>query len=113
MRKILSGNSEAECNCEYLVEDYDLNEMLKREEFEKISEPILNKINQAISTIVQEVQAKKIQLHSVEVVGGAVRIPSVQAIIQKSFGVPSLNRSLNQTECIARGCAMMSAMLSP
>ena len=58
MRKILSGNSEAECNCEYLVEDYDLNEMLSREQFEKISEPVLNRINQAISTIVQEVCKK-------------------------------------------------------
>jgi molecular chaperone DnaK (HSP70) len=56
MRKILSGNSEAECNCEYLVEDYDLNELLSREEFEKISEPVLNQINQAITTIVQELR---------------------------------------------------------
>lgn len=31
MRKILSGNSEADCNCEYLVEDADLNETLTRE----------------------------------------------------------------------------------
>jgi len=31
MRKILSANIEADCHCEYLVEDYDLNETLTRE----------------------------------------------------------------------------------
>lgn len=52
-------------------------------------------------------------MHSVEIVGGAARIPAVQNIIQQSFGVDHLNKTLNQSEVIARGCAMMCAMSSP
>lgn len=80
-RKILSANSEADCNCEYLVEDCDLNENLTRVDFEKLIQPTLARIKESINVVIEDLKAKKIELHSVEIVGGAVRIPSVQAII--------------------------------
>lgn len=80
-RKILSANSEADCNCEYLVEDCDLNETLTRVDFEKLIQPTLARIKEAINLVIEDLKAKKIELHSVEIVGGAVRIPAVQAII--------------------------------
>ncbi|KAL4435761.1 hypothetical protein ABPG74_015729 [Tetrahymena malaccensis] len=112
-RKILSANSEADCNCEYLVEDCDLNESLTRTEFETVIQPVLARIKESINIIVEDLKSKKIELHSVEIIGGAVRIPAVQAIIQEAFNVPLLYKTLNQSECISRGCAMMSAMISP
>jgi heat shock protein 4 len=54
MRKILSGNSEAECHCEYLVEDCDLNETLTRDEFEKLSQPVLQRIAEGINQVILE-----------------------------------------------------------
>ena len=41
-RKVLSGNLENDLNIEYIMEENDLNYTMKREEFEKISEPIFN-----------------------------------------------------------------------
>ena len=41
---MLSANSEASINLEYLMEDIDFSELLKREQFEALIQPILNKI---------------------------------------------------------------------
>ncbi len=43
-RKILSGIMEHDLNIEYLMEENDLHYCLKREEFEKISQPIFQAI---------------------------------------------------------------------
>ncbi|EGR34876.1 hypothetical protein IMG5_001050 [Ichthyophthirius multifiliis] len=112
-RTILSANMESECNCEYLMEDCDLSESLTRSEFESIIQPVLAQIQQCLQTLIQELKNKKIELHSVEIIGGATRIPIVQEMIKKSFGIDTLNKTLNASECIARGCAMMAAMMSP
>merc|ERR1712099_90765 len=53
-----------------------------------------------------------------EIVGGPVRISSVQTklleCVQKyEPEIKNLSTTLNGDECIARGCALMCAMLSP
>eukprot|EP00360_Condylostoma_magnum_P000400 CAMPEP_0168314834 /NCGR_PEP_ID=MMETSP0210-20121227/9559_1 /TAXON_ID=40633 /ORGANISM="Condylostoma magnum, Strain COL2" /LENGTH=50 /DNA_ID=CAMNT_0008285231 /DNA_START=807 /DNA_END=959 /DNA_ORIENTATION=+ len=44
LRKVLSGNTEADINLEYLVEDYDLNGTMTREQFESMNSDLLDKI---------------------------------------------------------------------
>ena len=52
------------------------------------------------------------KIHSVELVGEATRIPiCIQQIKEVFEKDPS--RTLNSTDCIARGCALQAAMLSP
>lgn len=48
----------------------------------------------------------------IELVGEATRIPSCLAIIKDVFQKEP-SRTLNSTDCIARGCALQAAMLSP
>jgi molecular chaperone DnaK (HSP70) len=43
-RKILSANSEYTVNLEYLMEENDFNYTMKRDEFEKLAEPVFNRI---------------------------------------------------------------------
>jgi heat shock protein 4 len=112
-RKVLSANSEAAVNVEYLMEDIDFNHNLKREEYEKLIENVLQRFSQILEFLAQQIQNLKIKLHSVEIVGGATRMPIVQQIIQSVLKVESVSKTLNASECIARGCAMMAAMRSP
>ena len=51
-------------------------------------------------------------LASVEVTGGSSRVPSLVAILRDTLGADP-SRTLNAKECIARGCALNCAMLSP
>merc|ERR1719502_350856 len=52
-------------------------------------------------------------LHSVEIIGGTCRIPAVKDRIAAFFGKESCSTTNNFDECIAKGCALQCAMLSP
>ena len=56
---------------------------------------------------------KKEQIHSVEMVGEATRIPIVQERCKEVFGKDTVSRTLNSLECVSRGCSLQAAMLSP
>jgi len=53
------------------------------------------------------------QIHSVEMVGEATRIPIIQEKCKEIFGVENVSRTQNSLECVARGCSLQAAMLSP
>jgi heat shock protein 4 len=55
---------------------------------------------------------KKEEIDFVELVGEATRIPIFQKQVEEVFGKEP-SRTLNSTECIAKGCALQAAMLSP
>ena len=53
------------------------------------------------------------QINFVELVGDCTRTPIVQGIIKQVFEKEELQRTLNSLECIARGAALNSAMMTP
>lgn len=108
-RKILSANSDANINVDYIVEDNDLSYHLTREKLEEIMAPVVQKFRDTLEALKAEI---KVPLHSIEIVGGGTRIPIIQRIIKEVFGL-EVSRTLNATECIAKGCAIQAAMLSP
>jgi len=99
-------------NLEYLMEENDFNYTIKRDEFEKLAEPIFNRIASVLEKIKAELEEKKIAIHGIEMVGGGTRIPAFQKIIEKVFKIEPV-RTLNSSEAIAKGCALMAAMKSP
>jgi heat shock protein 4 len=46
-------------------------------------------------------------------VGDATRIPIVQERCKEVFQKEQVSRTLNSLECVARGCSLQAAMLSP
>ena len=111
-RKVLTGNNEHEMNIEYLMEECDLNYTMRRQKFEEISAPIFNEIINILNKVSQNLKDKNIQLHSIQLVGGGTRIPKVLQIIEKVFSMP-LSRTLNSSQSVSRGCALMAAVKSP
>lgn len=111
-RKILSANSEASCNLECLFDDLDFFYTMKREEFEKLNEELINKIQDLLLTTMTESKLKISELHSVEIIGGGARTPIVQTMITEIMGKP-VSKTLDASESISRGCAIKSAMVSP
>merc|ERR1719409_1947844 len=53
------------------------------------------------------------QIDSVEIVGGASRVPWVKKMCSEAFGGKELSTTMNADESVARGCALQAAMLSP
>merc|ERR1719272_2094691 len=53
------------------------------------------------------------QIDSVEVVGGASRVPWWKNMCSEAFGGKELSTTMNADESVARGCALQAAILSP
>merc|ERR1719471_2692797 len=50
---------------------------------------------------------------SVEMCGGASRVPWLKEMCSKAFGGKELSTTMNADECVARGCTLQAAILSP
>ncbi|KAJ4769778.1 hypothetical protein LUZ62_054035 [Rhynchospora pubera] len=112
LKKMLSANSEAPMGIECLMDDKDVKGFMKRDEFEKLSAPILDRILDPLKIAVAEAGLTQEGIHSVEVVGSGSRIPAIIKILTTFFGREP-RRTMNASECVARGCALQCAILSP
>ncbi|XP_077253936.1 heat shock 70 kDa protein 16-like isoform X4 [Tasmannia lanceolata] len=112
LKKVLSANAEAPINIECLMDEKDVKGYIKREEFEKLSSGLLERISVPCYKAMADAGLSLEKIHSVELVGSGSRIPAVTRMLAALFRrEPS--RTLNASECVARGCALQCAMLSP
>ena len=109
----LSANSKVQFNVEYIMNDRDVSGQIERSEFETLAaQTLLPRLTALVGGLVARVGVKKEELQSLEVVGGSVRIPAVQKALQDWFG-RDLSKTCDGDESVARGCALMCAMISP
>ena len=112
LKKVLSANAEAPLNIECLMDEKDVKGFIKRDEFEKLSSKLLDKIRVPCHKALLDSGLTVEKIHSVELVGSGSRIPAITRILTSLFNrEPS--RTINASECVARGCALQCAMLSP
>ncbi|KAG2625011.1 hypothetical protein PVAP13_3KG160900 [Panicum virgatum] len=112
LKKMLSANPEAPLNIECLMDEKDVRGFIKREEFEQISAPVLERVKGPLEKALAEAGLTTDSVHFVEVVGSGSRVPAIIKIITEFFGKEP-RRTMNASECVARGCALQCAILSP
>lgn len=112
MKKILSANAQAPISIESLMNDVDVQGIMKREELEELIKPLLERATGPLEQALAEAKLKIEDIDAVEMVGGCTRVPSLKERISKFFNKP-LSFTLNQDEAVARGCAFSCAILSP
>ncbi|GAB2293558.1 hypothetical protein Dimus_027765 [Dionaea muscipula] len=112
LKKILSANPEAPLNIECLMDEKDVRGFIKREEFEQISAPILERVKKPLEKALAEAGLATESIHTVEVVGSGSRVPAIIKILTEFFGKDP-RRTMNASESVAKGCALQCAILSP
>ncbi|PKI47830.1 hypothetical protein CRG98_031791 [Punica granatum] len=112
LKKILSANPEAPLHVECLMDDKDVRGFIKREDFERISAPILERVKRPLEKALADAALSVENVHMVEVVGSGSRVPAVGKILTEFFG-KELRHTMNASECVAKGCALQCAILSP
>ncbi|KAI9816323.1 MAG: adenyl-nucleotide exchange factor sse1 [Phylliscum demangeonii] len=112
LKKILSANASAPLNIESLMNDVDVQSMMKRDELEELIKPLLERVTAPLEQALADAKLKADDIDAVEMVGGCTRVPSLKERIHQFFGKP-LSFTLNQDEAVARGCAFSCAILSP
>lgn len=112
-KKILSANAEAPLSVECLMEDYDFGSNITRDDFEKMCQPMMDRVKAVLDGAIALSGVTVDQVDSVEVVGGASRVPWWKTMCSQAFGGKELSTTMNADESVARGCALQAAILSP
>lgn len=112
LKKVLSANPEAPLNIECLMEEKDVKGHIKRDEFENLASPLLERISIPCRKALYESGLTAEMIHTVELVGSGSRVPAITKMLNSLFRKEP-SRTLNASECVARGCALQCAMLSP
>lgn len=112
-KKILSANYEAGVNVECLMEDEDFSSNMTRDDFESMCQPMMDRVKAVLEGAKAACSVPVDQIDSVEVVGGASRVPWFKKMCSDAFGGMELSTTMNADESVARGCALQAAILSP
>merc|ERR1712061_906374 len=109
VKKQMSANSnKLPMQIDSLVEDTDVNVTVDRATFEQLSQQQLEEVRSCLLSLLQATTVRREQLHSVELVGGAGRMPAIKQIIQEVFGIAPTS-SLNADEAVSKGCGHQAA----
>ncbi|XP_059371411.1 heat shock 70 kDa protein 4-like [Carassius carassius] len=113
LKKLMSANSsDLPLNIECFMNDIDVSSKLNRAQFEEMCADVLARVEPPLRSLMEQAHLRKDDIHAVEIVGGASRMPAIKERINKFFGKEP-STTLNADEAVARGCALQCAILSP
>ncbi|XP_052010786.1 heat shock 70 kDa protein 4b [Xyrauchen texanus] len=113
LKKLMSANSsDLPLSIECFMNDIDVSSRFNRAQFEEMCADILARVESPLRSLMEQAHLKRDDIHAVEVVGGASRMPAIKERIGKFFGKEP-STTLNADEAVARGCALQCAILSP
>lgn len=95
MRKLLTGNKDADLHCDSLLEDIDFHKHFTREDLESLIGPFIERFK---ICLIESITISKIDpstIDFVELVGDSTRMPIVIETIKQVFGKEELSRTLN------------------
>ncbi|CAJ1972942.1 unnamed protein product [Sphenostylis stenocarpa] len=111
-KEILSANTAAPISVEPLHDDVDFRSTITREKFEELCQDIWEKSLLPVKKVLQHSGLSLERIYAVELIGGATRVPKLQAKLQEFLGRKELDRHLDVDEAIVLGAALHAANLS-
>ncbi|MBU0471541.1 MAG: molecular chaperone DnaK [Nanoarchaeota archaeon] len=111
----LSTKMKTEINLPFITADKNgpkhLIMEMTRSKFEKMLEPILEKLKVPTQLALKDAKMKSSELNKVIFVGGSTRIPIVQALVKDITGKDG-DKSVNPDEAVALGAAIQAGILA-
>eukprot|EP00271_Cylindrocystis_brebissonii_P009669 TRINITY_DN2471_c0_g1_i2.p1 TRINITY_DN2471_c0_g1~~TRINITY_DN2471_c0_g1_i2.p1 ORF type:complete len:661 (+),score=128.28 TRINITY_DN2471_c0_g1_i2:111-2093(+) len=112
IKKVLTVNTEASLNIECLMDEKDVRSSMKRDLFEELAKPVIERVRGPCQKALEESGLTPEQISAVEAVSSGCRVPALLKVLTSVFGrEPS--RTMNASKCVAEGCALQCALLSP
>lgn len=114
VKRELSSSLFSEINIPYIYNDnnknYHLQEKITRDEFEKLTKPLIDKTVEPCLKALKDSNLSKENIKHVILVGGMTRMPYVRQLVKRIFGIePSYN--INPDEAVAKGAALQAGVL--
>jgi hypothetical protein len=111
-RKVLTGNQETVISIDCLYEDYDFSYVLKRNEFEILIKPLLDKFASSIEKFFKSsLNVIDKTVSAIEMAGECMRIPIIAQIVKEITG-KELQRSIIIDESVSKGCSLYTALVN-
>ncbi|XP_068646814.1 heat shock 70 kDa protein 17-like [Aristolochia californica] len=111
-KEILSANTAAPISVESLYDDRDFRSAISREKFEELCADLWEQALVPVKEVLTHSGLRIDELYAVELIGGATRVPKLQAKLQEFLGRRDLDRHLDADEAIVLGAALHAANLS-
>ncbi|XP_009757679.1 heat shock 70 kDa protein 17 [Nicotiana sylvestris] len=111
-KEILSANTAAPISVESIYDDRDFRSSITREKFEELCEDLWEKALVPLKEVLIHSGLKVEDIYAVELIGGATRVPKLQAKLQEFLGRKELDRHLDSDEAIALGASLHAANIS-
>ncbi|XP_039020085.1 heat shock 70 kDa protein 17-like [Hibiscus syriacus] len=111
-KEILSANTAAPISVESLYDDRDFRSTITREKFEELCADLWDKSLLPVKEVLKHSGLQADDIYAVELIGGATRVPKLQAKLQEYFGRKGLDKHLDADEAIVLGSALHAANLS-
>ena len=110
-KEVLSANKEAFVTVIGVEGGDDLQTKITRDEFEEINKELIAKVFSPIEDLLKKTNMTINNISQIELIGGSIRIPSVQEEIKKKLGENSeiLGIHMNGDDSMAFGAAYMCA----
>ncbi len=112
----LSSMMETEINLPYITADQTgpkhLLMKLTRAKFEQLSEGLVRRLRGPVEQALKDASLKVGDIDEVVLVGGATRMPMVQALVKEMTGGKEPNKSVNPDEVVAVGAAVQAGVLA-
>ena len=110
-KEVLSANKEAFITVIGVEGGDDLQTKVTRDEFEEINKDLIEKIYIPIEDVLKKTNKTINNISQIELIGGSIRIPSIQEEIKKKLGEKSdiLGIHMNGDDSMALGAAYMCA----
>ena len=88
---------------ESIYEDHDFRITITRQKFEELCGDIFEEALLPVKEILKHFGLKVEDLYAVELIGGATRMPKLQAMLQEFLGRKYLDKHLDADEAIVLG----------
>ncbi|KAF9923520.1 hypothetical protein FBU30_006442 [Linnemannia zychae] len=112
IKQILSANTETMASVENVMDDVDFKVKVTRAELEELSKDLIDRVAGPIDVALTEANMKLDNIQSLVLVGGGVRIPSIQARLAEVVGEDKIAKNVNGDEAAVMGAVFRAAGLS-
>ncbi|KAF6989447.1 hypothetical protein CFC21_006780 [Triticum aestivum] len=111
-KEILSAYTPPPISVESLYNDIDFRSTITREQFEELCADLWEQALSPIKDVLTQSGMKIGDVYAVELIGGATRVPKLQAKLQEFLGWSELDKHLDVDEAIVLGASLHAANLS-
>lgn len=111
-KRALSSSSTATIEIDSLFEGIDFYSSISRARFEELNMDLFRRCMEPVDKVLRDAKIDKGAVDDIVLVGGSIRIPKIQKLLQDYFNGKELCKSINPDEAVAYGAAVQAALLT-